>query len=164
MNIYISKDAIKFINNEVKKSRNIETGGILLGVILQTKDILITHASGPGPKAIKKRNEFRKDCDYADRMLNLLYRKYSVDFLGEWHKHPNNCINYSLKDFESMVKISKINTRPCFFMIVGNDYVNEESKYISIYSVVVKENLIQKHDFQIIDEPEKLAFEKGLCS
>ena len=162
MTIYISKDALKFINNEVQISRNIETGGILLGAILRTEDILITHAIGPGPKAIKKHNEFQKDYDYSVKMLNLLYRKYSVDFLGEWHKHPNNCIEYSSKDYASMVKISRINTRPCFFIIVGNDFLNEENKYISIFSVVAKDKSIYKHDFHIIDEPEKLALEKGL--
>jgi len=85
-----------------------------------------------------------------------------VDFLGEWHKHPNNCIEYSSKDYASMVKISRINTRPCFFIIVGNDFLNEENKYISIFSVVAKDKTIYKHDFHIIDEPEKLALEKGL--
>jgi integrative and conjugative element protein (TIGR02256 family) len=162
MAIYISKDALNFINNEVQISRNAETGGILLGAILRTEDILITHAIGPGPKAIEKHNEFQKDYDYSVKMLNILYRQYSVDFLGEWHKHPNNCIEYSSKDYSSMVKISRINTRPCFFIIVGNDFLNEENKYISIFSVVVKDKSIHKHDFHIADEPEKLAFEKGL--
>ena len=72
MTIYINKDALKFINNEVQISRNIETGGILLGAILRTEDILITHAIGPGPKAIKRHNEFEKDYDYSVKMLNLL--------------------------------------------------------------------------------------------
>jgi len=162
MAIYISKDALRFINNEVQISQNIETGGILLGVVLQTEDILITHAIGPGPKAIKKHSEFKKDYDYSVKMLNLLYKKYSVDFLGDWHKHPNNCIGYSAKDYASMVRISKINTRPCFFIIVGNDFLSMENEYINVFSVNTKNNSINKHSFYVVDEPEKLALEKGI--
>ena len=162
MTIYISKDALEFIIKEVKKSRNYETGGILLGTVLKTNDVLITHAIGPGPKAIKKQKEFQKDYDYSFRILNLLYKKYSVDFLGEWHKHPSNCIQYSQKDFESMIRISSINTLPCFFIIVGNDFIDVGSKYIKIYSVDIDGILINKHSFAIINHPEKLALEKGM--
>jgi transposase len=61
MTIYINKDALKFINNEVQISRNIETGGILLGAILRTEDILITHAYTEGVNnkiKVLKRNAF----------------------------------------------------------------------------------------------------------
>jgi integrative and conjugative element protein (TIGR02256 family) len=160
--LYISKDAMKFIYHEVKKPRNVETGGILLGAVLRTGDVLITHAIGPGPKAIKKHNEFQKDYDYSVKMLNLLYKRYSIDFLGEWHKHPNNCVKYSPKDYISMVKISRINTWPCFFIIVGNDFSDEENSYINIFSININTKLIHQHPFCIISEPEKLALKKGV--
>ncbi len=116
MIVYISRDTLRFICQEVTVSRNIETGGILLGVILQTGDNLITHAIGPGPNAIKRSNEFRKDFKYSVKMLNHMYKKYSVDFLGDWHKHPSNGVRYSAKDYASMVRITRINSRPCFFI------------------------------------------------
>jgi integrative and conjugative element protein (TIGR02256 family) len=162
MTIYVSKDALKSINKEVQLTRGIETGGILLGVVLQTNDILITHAIGPGPKAVKTGNVFKKDFEYSVKMLNLLYRKYSVDFLGDWHKHPNNCIEHSSKDYSSMLKISQINIRPCFFIIVGNDFLNENNSCINLFSVGSDNKSIKRHSFTIIDEPEKLAQEKGV--
>lgn len=100
--------------------------------------------------------------EYSIKMLNLLYNKYSVCFLGDWHKHPNNCIEYSSKDYVSMVKISRINIRPCFFIIVGDDFLNEENRYINLFSVDTNNKSIHKHPFSIIDEPEKLALEKGV--
>lgn len=160
MIIYISRDAFAFIISEVKKAKNIETGGILLGVILKSKDVLITHAIGPGPKAIKRSSIFQKDYEYSLKMLNILYKKYSVDFLGDWHKHPNNCIEYSKRDYLSMINISKINSRPCFFIIVGNN-ITEDDGGIKIYSVNNSYS-IQSYPFQIVDEPEKLALEKGI--
>lgn len=162
MKIYISKDALKFIYKEVQISRTIETGGILLGVILKTGDILITHAVGPGPKAVKKYDSFQKDYAYSVKVLNSLFKKYSVDFLGDWHKHPTNSIGYSNKDYNSMIEISKLNSRPCFFIIVGDDFSYEENKYINIFSVNKEDNSIVKHQYDIIDNPEKLALEKGI--
>ncbi|GAA0752058.1 hypothetical protein [Clostridium sartagoforme] len=162
MKIYINEDALKIIYKEVQISRNIETGGILLGSVLLTGDILITHATNPGPNAIKKQNEFQKDYDYSNEIINMLYKKYSIDYLGEWHKHPNNCVKYSSIDYASMIKITNLNSRPCLFIIVGNDFSNENRQHISILSVDPRENIIKSHEFNITKEPEKLAIEKGL--
>lgn len=161
MTIYINKDALKFIYNEVQISKDIETGGILVGVVLATNDILITHAVGPGPNAIKRYNEFQKDYEYSMKMLNFLYKKYSVDFIGDWHKHPNNNLGYSIKDYTSMIKITYVNKRPCFFIIVGDDFSYENRDHMKIYSVE-KLNKIREHSFLITDKPESIAKEKGI--
>jgi integrative and conjugative element protein (TIGR02256 family) len=162
MTVYINKEALEFICNEVKHSRNIETGGILLGVVLKTGDILITHAIGPGPCAIKKYGEFRKDYDYSVKMLYSFYGKYSVDFLGDWHKHPNDSTGYSFKDYISMIKICKSNTQPCFFIIVGSNFIEYNCKEVCLYYVSKKDFGVKKIDFEIIENPEELALDKGL--
>lgn len=162
MTIFINNEALKKIYYEVKKSKAVETGGILLGITLNTGDILITHAIEPGPNAVKKSNEFQKDYDYSLRMLTLLYKKYSVDYIGEWHKHPNNCVNYSKKDHASMLKITKINSLPCFFIIVGTDFTYRDGKYLSIYSVDRKNDSIIRNEYVLSNDVENIAYERGV--
>jgi len=86
------------------------------------QDVLVTHATSPGPKAIKKKDLFQKDISYTTQVFNVLSLKYSVDYLGEWHKHPNTYIGYSFMDKKSMVEITEANSRPCYFAIVGNSF------------------------------------------
>ncbi|MCL6479092.1 MAG: Mov34/MPN/PAD-1 family protein [Peptococcaceae bacterium] len=161
--IYIAKSALGRIEAEVLCSMGIETGGILVGVLLKTGDILITHATSPGPKAIKARNFFKKDFNYTVQVFNVLYLKYSVDYLGEWHKHPYDCIRYSQKDKESMLEISVVNTRPCFFIIVSDSFSLANSKcFLKIYGVEKESLRITEYSWEETEEPEKLAMERGI--
>lgn len=160
--IYLSESAIARMDCEVKLARQIETGGILVGVLLCSGDILITHATSPGPKAIKCPNYFIKDYNYTIQILNILYYKYSVDYLGEWHKHPNNIIHYSHKDLCSMRSISSLNSNPCFFIIVGSDFnKNTPREQLKLYSIDDKGMVIET-DWDITFAPEELAREKGI--
>lgn len=156
MMIYVSLDALNSISKEVEISKNIETGGILLGKLLQNGDVLITHAIGPGPNSIRKQYEFRKDFDYSVRMLEILYSRYSVDFLGDWHKHPTGCVNYSNRDHKSMIRIAAINKKRCYFIIVGDEY-NQINTNIALYSIEADQSTVNKIPFTIVEKPEEIA-------
>lgn len=161
--IYITKSALERIEAEVLCSKGIETGGILVGVLLKTGDIMLTHATSPGPKATKAKNYFQKDFNYTVQVFNVLYLKYSVDYLGEWHKHPNDCINYSPKDERSMCEITAVNIRPCFFIIVDDSFSLSNSKYyLKIYGIEKESLRIIEYSWEEIEEPEKLALERGI--
>ncbi|MDD2218416.1 MAG: Mov34/MPN/PAD-1 family protein [Parabacteroides sp.] len=162
--IYIFRAALQRIVSEVSQANHVETGGILLGVRLLSGDFIITHATSPGPNAVKMPCNFQKDVQYNLHIMNILYRKYSVDYLGEWHKHPNNHVNYSSKDSSSMLYISKINRNPCFFIIVGDSYyIDDLKKHINLF-IVNNFGVVINDDWQITDIPEELAEEKGILS
>lgn len=156
MMVYVSLDALNSISKEVEISKNTETGGILLGKLLQNGDVLITHAIGPGPNSIRKQYEFRKDFDYSVRMLEILYSRYSVDFLGDWHKHPTGCVNYSNRDHKSMIRIATINKKRCYFIIVGDEY-NQINTNIALYSIEADQSTVNKIPFTIVEKPEEIA-------
>lgn len=120
--IYIYKDALEKIEIEVKASGNNETGGILLGFYFEDNDFLITHALDAGPKAVKTPIFFRKDYKYSLSIQKRYFKKYSVDYIGEWHKHPNDNTSYSILDYIAMLYISMINQNPCIFSIVGSSF------------------------------------------
>lgn len=160
--IYVTTAALERIEVEVQSAQGIETGGILIGVFLKSGDVLVTHATSPGPKAIKTTNLFQKDLSYTTQIFNILSSKYSIDYLGEWHKHPNSFIDYSLMDKKSMVEITEVNSRPCFFAIVGNSY-SLTTCQSSLRMFTCRPNLnIDVSPWEEIKEPEKLALEKGI--
>jgi len=160
--IYIYDSALQRITLEVDNAKGIETGGILVGVRLMNDDIIITHATSPGPKAIKSKYSFQKDFDYTLRIMKMLYRKYSVIYLGEWHKHPTNNVNYSCADLASMLSITSINDLSCLFMIVGDSYcIKRPKSYLKIWSLTDRNSIIE-NAWEVTDNPEQLAENQGI--
>jgi integrative and conjugative element protein (TIGR02256 family) len=142
--IYINDAALTRIIYEVEQSPSVETGGILIGIHLQSGDTLITHAIGPGPKAIKEKNFFCKDIVYSEQVLKVLHLKYSVYYLGEWHKHVNDCVRYSHRDRLSMQNISLINSHKCCFIIVGKSLCKSNAaNYMRIYGYNLKKKIVE---------------------
>ena len=163
--IYVTTAALERIEFEVQRAKGIETGGILIGVFLKSGDVLVTHATSPGPKAIKRTNLFQKDISYTTQVFNVLSLKYSVDYLGEWHKHPNTYIDYSFMDKKSMVEITEANSRPCYFAIVGNSFS------LATCQSSLRMFNCKKPDFNIVTcpweetiEPEQIALTKGIIT
>jgi len=67
-----------------------ETGGIIIGYRTNIFDIVITHISGPGPKAIHSFCNFDLDHEYTQRALDYIFDETEggLTFLGDWHTHP----------------------------------------------------------------------------
>lgn len=87
MEVLISTRALEWMEREVRKRPDVETGGIIVGLCRGEK-VIVTHATGPGPQALHSANYFIKDTAYLQRVLNLLFQYYGANYLGVWHKHP----------------------------------------------------------------------------
>ncbi len=110
MNKYsISQDVIETIEIECRRNPDKETGGILVGVRVDSCTI-VTHCSGPGLIWNSSKHHFTKDTDYAQQTLNLLYEYFGVNYLGLWHKHPSEYPSPSQGDIiNAMDEISSTN-------------------------------------------------------
>lgn len=76
------------IEREVRNFRpDLETGGILIGHTDSSGTITVTHASGPGPKAIHTPSYFLRDTKYCADVLRRCYDESGADYVGEWHSH-----------------------------------------------------------------------------
>lgn len=73
---------------EVLASDGIETGGLLVGPDRQAGELLITHATGPGPHAEQGPASFRRDTAWCQAQLDLWRERMLVDWVGDWHLHP----------------------------------------------------------------------------
>jgi integrative and conjugative element protein (TIGR02256 family) len=102
----IDRQLLSFIIHESRKEYPKETGGILAGY-MEKGIIMITHATGPGPKAIHTRASFLRDGEYCQAELDKIFEHTTgtTDYLGEWHSHPFN-IGPSRRDRHSLREIA----------------------------------------------------------
>lgn len=74
-----------------------ETGGALFG--RGSSDlVVVNHAVGPGPKALREPHRFARDLDYTFTAALDLYRTDGSEWVGEWHTHPSGVLTPSSID------------------------------------------------------------------
>jgi integrative and conjugative element protein (TIGR02256 family) len=107
------KSCVDFIISEIGDKKNIETGGVLAGHINgnNKRSVILSHVSGPGPKAIKRSDIFKKDIVFCQEFLDEIYKKTAgkIVYSGEWHYHPSRNNNPSGLDLSSLEQISNQN-------------------------------------------------------
>jgi integrative and conjugative element protein (TIGR02256 family) len=106
--ILLAQMAKASILEEVKKARDVETGGILIGFETEERDIIVLRASGPGPKAVMTKTRFEKDIEYCQQQLEEASRELGIRglYVGEWHFHPSGSNHPSALDIKSMYGIA----------------------------------------------------------
>lgn len=106
--IHISRDIYDFIRQESAESKEVETGGVLIGYRTDEGTYVISKASKPGPKAIRTKTRFEKDEEYCQKVLNDAYRELGEKglYLGEWHYHPSGSNEPSGLDIKSLTEIA----------------------------------------------------------
>jgi len=105
----ISSEVLNFIEVQSAKSTRVETGGIIAGNgSLESGGVLITHASDPGPKAVRRYGFFLRDVAYCQSVLDRWVAESggAVDYIGEWHKHFETEPRPSHQDIETMQNIA----------------------------------------------------------
>lgn len=114
--IVISENVIKKIKELGFCSKKIETGGVLVGTILDYEDMLanskvlfVTHCTGPGPKAKRLATYFDRDVHYCNKLVALYCKmtKGTLNYVGEWHTHPSFSVSPSNLDDKSLYRITK---------------------------------------------------------
>jgi integrative and conjugative element protein (TIGR02256 family) len=126
ISVTISPEVRGFIQSESRTSGEVETGGVLVGKRIKGVGVVVTDASGPGPKSIRRRCEFRRDVAYCQEFLECSARKHGDAglYVGEWHYHPHGLTCPSNQDLRSLGEIAEqpeyLTDRP-ISLIVGQD-------------------------------------------
>jgi len=97
-----------------------EAGGILLGY-RREGHMHITMATVPQTSDQRRRFCFNRSSKYHQQVA-LQYWEASVgtmDYLGEWHTHPEDCTTPSSLDLAEWRKIYLQRPNPMIFMILG---------------------------------------------
>jgi len=106
--VRVSRQAYDFMKKESADSRDIETGGVLVGYRDEAGKYTILRATEPGPKAVRTKTIFEKDEEYCQRELLNAYAELGENglYLGEWHYHPAGSNEPSGLDIRSLTEIA----------------------------------------------------------
>ncbi|MBA7549344.1 hypothetical protein ES705_41824 [subsurface metagenome] len=110
--VFIGKEAYELMKEEVKSTKNLETGGVLIGHINENDEFVIRKATMPGSNAIKKDSYFLKDEKFTQKELENAFQYFGSKglYLGEWHYHPQGTNSPSGVDVRSLTEIAKQDT------------------------------------------------------
>jgi integrative and conjugative element protein (TIGR02256 family) len=106
--VLLPTDVLKQMQELVAENPQLETGGVLAGYVNEEGNIIISNASGPGPKATKSATKFKKDIEYCQTFLDGLFvsSDKKIVYIGEWHSHPSQCNKPSGIDINSLTQIA----------------------------------------------------------
>lgn len=87
--LLIGQSVAVFLRNESRRRYPTETGGVLAGY-RDVGAVVVTHATGPGPRADRGRSHFRRDGDHSQGAVDRVFDETAgaSDYVGEWHSHP----------------------------------------------------------------------------
>jgi integrative and conjugative element protein (TIGR02256 family) len=93
----------------VRAAPKTETGGILIGHPASDGTLDITFASGPGPRAVRRRHYFLRDTAFLQGVLDREVARAhgAVEYVGEWHVHPALDAPPSFVDRRSLWRIAR---------------------------------------------------------
>lgn len=126
--VTITKDSIKTMQDLISADPTIETGGVLAGRVTRNGDVVVTHASGPGPNAKRTRSKFEKDVEFCQHFLDEAYEAsgQGVVYVGEWHSHPSSDNRPSGTDLKSLSEIAiarnYITARPIMLIFTSSGH------------------------------------------
>lgn len=89
--VYALRSVERMLIEESESKVGLETGGVLVGFVDRKLDgVVITAASGPGPKAHHGPTSFNRDREFCQAFIDQHAGDSDgrIDFVGEWHKHP----------------------------------------------------------------------------
>lgn len=121
---WISDSVFTFLRDEADRTAPKETGGVLLGYwTARPAEPVITHAVGPGARALHNRYRFIPDHDFQAAEIARLYRESNrmLQYLGDWHSHPGSSGQMSSKDRATLREIADArdarSPRPLMFIL-----------------------------------------------
>lgn len=106
--VTIVEEAYKLMKKESSDSKDIETGGVLIGHRTSGGQYIILRATGPGPQAVRTETRFEKDEEYCQKELERAFKELKDRglYLGEWHYHPLDSNKPSGLDIKSLTAIA----------------------------------------------------------
>ena len=105
--VVLKAEAVQTVRREMRKAKVTETGGALVGYIEDEK-LVVTAASGPGPRARLSLREVWIDGEYAGKFCDRAYSQTGGkwDYVGDWHCHLGCSLKPSSTDRYAMKKMA----------------------------------------------------------
>jgi len=106
--VCVLRQAYEFAKKESSVSKDIETGGVLLGYRTNDGKYVITRITGPGDKAVRTAIGFEKDTEYCQEEIEKAFIELRDRglYMGEWHYHATGGNAPSGTDIKSLTEIA----------------------------------------------------------
>jgi integrative and conjugative element protein (TIGR02256 family) len=107
--VFILRSVLETIRAEVRRVGRVETGGVVVGYESHANTLVLTHASGPGPRSELSRTDVLIDGKYAQAFCNRHFDGSGgrLDYVGDWHRHVGWSLEASEQDLEAMLVIAQ---------------------------------------------------------
>lgn len=162
--IVFSNKAYNAIIDETFKREPIETGGILLGHILDNGIWIVMEVLPPGINSIHQYAYFEYDDTFVNYLAQSVATKYQIELnlLGLWHRHPGSMDVFSGTDDGTNLTFARLNPKGAISGLVNVDptfrltmrHVSAPLKY-EIVDFEVGDDLIPTEYFQLKHFPGK---------
>ena len=125
MTVWLSRRALRAMRDEGTTSYPLESGGNLLGWRAGS-DRIVIDILGPGPEALYGHYRFLPDHAWQVAQICRVFKESGgdIDYLGDWHSHPNGIIAMSSEDHKTLRRISRRVHEP-LMLILGGDFNRE---------------------------------------
>ena len=109
--VIIDEGVFSIVKREMRRARLTETGGALVGHH-QGHYVVVTSASGPGPKAELRMHSVMIDGAHAERFCSKARRKSkgTEDYIGDWHCHLGYSLKPSKLDYNAMKTMAEFSS------------------------------------------------------
>jgi integrative and conjugative element protein (TIGR02256 family) len=121
--ILVEDEVINIVEQHAQKSgTSLEAGGILLGY-RRGKHLHITSATEPASNDKRSRFRFERDIEPHQGIArqHWLSSNQKIDYLGEWHTHPETNPSPSQLDMTEWRKVLESSRNIFAFLIVGSE-------------------------------------------
>ncbi|HIT16477.1 MAG TPA: Mov34/MPN/PAD-1 family protein [Candidatus Avimuribaculum pullicola] len=109
--VVFTQRAFNAIVTETIDKHPIETGGILIGYILDNGVWVVIENIPPGYHTIHRQAYFEYDAEFVNYLQNVVATQYegrlSMQVLGLWHRHPGSMDVFSSTDDETNLLFAK---------------------------------------------------------
>lgn len=104
--LILSQRVFEMIKADCRRYKGVETGGILVGRKVGPDFVVVFVVPG-GPKAERAKTGFAPDSTWQQEVLDVVFDRFdaSVDYLGDYHKHPSRFDRPSAHDFRTAREI-----------------------------------------------------------
>lgn len=174
--VVFTERAYNMIIGESFKKEPLETGGILLGHILNNGIWLVMEVLPPGPKSIFERAYFEYDTPFVNYLAQSTAAQYNLELslLGLWHRHPGSFDQFSSTDDKTNTTFAKLNKEGAISGLVNIDpnfrltmyHVHPQQYYYTQVEIAVGDEMIPEKYFELKYQPHSgehpsLSYAKG---
>lgn len=123
MTVWLAHRALAAMQREGAELFPLETGGILLGW-RRGVDRIVVDVVGPGRNALHGRIRFLPDHRWQVSEITRTFHATGgdIDYLGDWHTHPDGFAQMSSEDVKTLTRISRRVPGALMLILAGPDF------------------------------------------